>query len=434
MNLVEKVRSVFSSRLARDTMFQFLLNLVGAAVTFFQLPLLLKIMGGQGFGEWVIFQTMVSVLSILTLIQFFQGMVKYVPNAPDADKKMGSMLRLGLINEVLSLLLILSLTVCFKKTLCARFPTIYALNEYILLFVACTTSLSLGQTVPTTLRLLNKYQYVVWWSSLSSILRFILLLLLPGAKISSGMIILISFIVPEILRYLILLLLIPRKILLTRIPEVSQFKEMVSFSLTITIQEWFDLPVKQLDKLILSAFVQPVHVGVYQIIRRIGLMMGMLVTPFTTSFFHEFSERFNKNDLKSVMTLFKKSVLLFTSMSIGLSILLISFQPLWVPRLFVNVDVNQFSILLIIAIYIPANGFNSIHSLLNVLGGIRESLIITIITNVLFFVAALFLGYLYHTEGLITALGLQIVLIIVIKMNSIRRKYLDCLNLQTRTN
>jgi len=422
LNLINTFKKLNSSRLARDSLFQFVLNTIGAIISFFQLPLFLKLMGGNGFGEFVIIQTIVFTFSAFTQIQFYQGILKFSPNASDSINKTSVMMKLGIINEVISLLLVVTGFLIFYGVVNKTYHNLIDINTILPIIVVMTTSISSGQTISTVLRIVDKFQYVAIWSAFCQLLRFVLLLLLPKIATSQGNTLIIALIVPELLRIVALIFLIPNNLISQKWNKPTQFKQMIKFSLTITVQEWCDLPVKQFDKLILSIFVQPMYVGTYHILRRIGTMMAMVVIPFATSFFHEFSERFNSNNVKGVLQLFKKSIVLFSSVSIILAIGLILSESLWVPRLFINVNVEKHLILMIILIYIFINGFNAIHTLLYVLGGIKESLVITFLANALFFISAFYLGYHFKTEGLIISFVIQVIAVIGLKILVVRKK------------
>lgn len=416
------VKNLASSRIAKDSLLQFFLNLLGASFGFFQLPLLLKMLGGQGFGELVLFQTVVGIYSAFTLIQFYQGMMKFSPKSDNSNEIMHKLFRIGVVNEFLSILLLCFLLSFFNNVIAKQLHYLNIHGPLFFLSVAITTALGYSQSIIILLRLLGKYHYVIVWGALSSALRFCILLIFPLFHVSISWVIFSSFLLPEIAKLIGLFVLVPPFILFSRSKKVQNIKQIISFSFIVTAQEWCDLPVKQFDKIILSFFVQPVDVGIYQILRKIGNLMAMVVAPFSTSFFHEFSERINMHNLHGALRLFYKSVVGFTIVSLVLAIGLLLSKQYWSPRLFTGIYVSPILVTEIILIYVIVNGFNSIHSLLYALDGINESFVITVISNIVFFVLAIGLGSRYYAFGLVSAFGLQVIMLTIAKIIVVNKK------------
>ena len=421
-NIFVQTKAVFSSRVAKDSILQFTFNVFGAGFSFLQLPLLLKLLGGQGFGDLVLFQTVVCVVSALTIVQFYQGMLKFAPSNINSEAIIQTMFRIGILNELISVAIIVLLVLLFPQTVISKFHFLSSnCSIGVILAIAVATVLPLGQTFATLLRLRGKFQFVVIVGAISSILRFFMLLSMPLYHFSIGSTIGWSFIVPELIRILALLFISSPLTFIKKVPPLANLKEILKFSYIVTIQEWCDLPGKQFDKIILSFFVQPVQIGIYQILRRIGTLMTMVVTPFSTSFFHEFSERINRNNISGAMKLFEKSTIAFSGISTLLALGLLLSKKIWVPRLFGSSPVDSHLVLLVIGIYIVVNGFNSVHTLLYSLGGIKTSFYITLASNTLFFVLALYLGSKYLAFGLVTAFGIQVLFATVAKLIVIYR-------------
>lgn len=416
--LITVIRNLYARRLYRDSGLQFIFNLITAVFSFLQFPLLIKILGKTGFGELVIFQTWILIWAAVSIIRFDEAIIMKIPGVVDhVNSRLRLLLAYGIVSEVTSLFVGMIIITAGYSLISHSLVSISRYGSITLYCIAAgVLSMSFG-ALSSTFRVLGLYHKYLRAVLLSTLLRTTILFYAAFFSLQVPLALGAAFLLPELLRYAYLLFTIKDVFRAENTFRQSREEKAgnLKFAVWSTVGSWADLPITQFDKLILSSFVPVSYVGVYHLLRRIGLFVAMATSPFYVSIFHEFSEMINSKRAQAALRLFYKTIPAFAAASFCVAAAIFATKGIWYHKIFLDNDVSFYSIAAMLGIYVLACTFTGIHPLFTASGYVRQSAIIIAIANGGFFIFAILLAKAFGINGMIGALALQFVCVIVTK-------------------
>ncbi|MDC8757608.1 lipopolysaccharide biosynthesis protein [Janthinobacterium fluminis] len=398
----------------------FLLNLAGAGVSVFTIPISLKVIGIASYGHLVLVQSIALAVFVCTSFQYWQGLLVELPgrqmDTPALRRAVWTsfryeLLAIGIVGAVALLLHL------------AGLQQIAEFSAPQLLLLSLSAVFPVVGTHTAYFRLVDRYNVLMLAGLSTSVLKLICLHLVAHFSPTVGNLVL-AYAIPEILRLGALFAIIGAD----RLPLQGKLcASTVSHARIVKAGKWgmlqaiFDLPVVYVDRIILGFALSGENLGIFSILKRIYGLINMATSPFYTTSIPEFAARENAGDRKGAFALWIKTVKMLFVVVATAGILCYLSKSLWMPLIFTGLRdyLNEFTVVLVTAVC--AGTFVSTHALYWSLGKMRETTLITVATNVLYLGVLWGLTSRFGLLGTVFAFLVHVLLAVSIKILLLRR-------------
>ena len=412
------------SPLFKDSAFQFILSITTAGITFIQIPLLIKSLSLSGFGYLVISQTIGAIWAALTICQFNQAVLAFAPNNNNQDGIIRTSSIMTTANYVISMSIFSILSFQLSNVISNHVSDISKTEILSIIPIVLSSAISNSPFLAAVFRVKALFHEYMIAQLITAITRLMGIFYCMQMDLGIWYIACIAFLCPDLIKITILWLRANRKLSPGLSLEKGDNRKIVRLSLAMNLHAITDLPTQQLDKLILLPLIGLNNIGIYQSIKRIGLLTSMVTGPFSGSLFHEYSKFVNEGKQQSAIRLFHKSLPLFLLATGSFSLILWCTRLIWAPIMLPGASIDDTVLAGILVLYCIASSFVGLHPLLISLKAINKSLAITAASNLLFVIFAIALTPTMQTIGIITALYIQIISLLSIKY-WITRRYME---------
>jgi O-antigen/teichoic acid export membrane protein len=408
--------------LVKNSSMMFLLNVAGAGVSVITIPIMLKIMGVESYGQLVLVQAIALAAFTVCTFQYWQGMLIAFPGHRIGHLQLRRAVLRSFAFESLGIAVALVLVVILSMIGLKQFGQFTTVQVLLLSLAAVFPMLG---THTAYFRLVNRYNVLMLAGFLANVIKLILLILV--ARYSPSISVMVTaFVLPELVRFVLLFYMIfswqdgvdghldANAVNQRKIMDAGRWS---------TLQAISDLPVVQLDRVIIG-FTLPGHnLGVFAILKRIYALINMATAPFYSTSIPEFAARVNAGDIPGAFSLWRRTMKLLFGVTALAAIGCFALKGLWMPHLFPVLESYQREFLVVLLSAVVAGGFITTHSLYWALGNLKRATVITVSTNVLY------LGLLWlmtWSLGLIGALGaflVHVIIVAAVKITLLNRKY-----------
>lgn len=280
------------------------------------------------------------------------------------------------------------------------------------------------------LRSTQKFHWYAFAQILSAFLKLLILLTIPLIDLNEYFCY-IFFIDGFVWGILYAVVLIKSQlILLLRNGKNSQLfknknliKERVKFVLGTHLNTVFDLPVAHFDKLIVGFFLSPSSLGVYIILRRLGVLFSIIAESLSYVLFSEFSKNAIKGleGLKHTLSLAKYQVI-FTVLIGTCSVVSILVFFDFINSYFFGGRLEGVLDLIILTVLIQTFGlmFNWLNPLIITYGLLKRNNQIIFLSNSIYILFLALLSINYGVFGAVLALGIQFLMVITLKFGTLK--------------
>ncbi|MFZ6048998.1 lipopolysaccharide biosynthesis protein [Pseudomonas sp. CR3202] len=417
---VSALANKLKSQLIKDSALQFILSTSASLLAFIQIPLLINSLSLSGFGYIVLAQTVGAIWGTFTIAQLHQGLLSFAPNNSKSASIISWSIRASIVNFIVSTALL---------ALVAG-SAIYNINDSILptsksdaltiIPLAISTIIANSPLLGAIYRIENRYQEFMLYQLVTATARLLIIYIAAQSGLGIWFISMAAFLAPDLIKIMILHWRSRPQKSLSDLPKSERWK-ILKFSITMNITAAADLPAQQLDKIILLPFIGIANVGIYQSIKRVGLIISMVTSPFANSLFHEYSKLVNSGAPQKAIRLFHLSLAPFFIATTTFSLALSQTKEIWLPRFLPGAELEVTLLSHVLIIYCIASAFIGLHSLLYALRKLKAALCATLVSNAIFLIGAAILVPTYQMQGIIYSLALQVASILLIKYYVIRR-------------
>jgi O-antigen/teichoic acid export membrane protein len=407
--------SLLKNSLLKNSVLSFLLNVSSTAISFFAIPVSLKIIGIEGYGSFVFVQSAALIAFTLSTVQYWQGLLVELPGKSEKLLILRQQVLRSIGFEALGFTVAFVALLLFAHFQAAQFSQFSSLD--LLLIVVSTIFPSLGSVV-AFFRLTDKYQVLMASGLCANLLRLALLYAAlhfsptPSAFIA-------AYAVPELLRFAYL----GAVVLLKRAQgEDGQGGAAVDGRKVFTAGCWSmgqavaDLPVANVDKILVGLALSPEALGIYNILKRLYSVINMATAPVYMNSIPEFSRKVNVGDVAGAFALWRKTigVLLPVSTVIGLSAYLS--RSIWMPFIYRGLAGHSVELAIVVATSVVAGSFITTHSLFWALGKRMQTTLIAVGCNIFYLGVLLGLSSRFGLVGAVSAFLIHVLAIVSIKV------------------
>lgn len=394
----------------------FLLNVSGTAISFFAIPITLRIMGIEYYGSFVFMQSVAMIAFTLVTVQYWQGLLVELPGKSSSVTMLKRQVRRSMLFELGGM------AAAMAAVLAMLLPALHISQIHgfgvvdVMLIVASTLLPSLGSLV-AFYRLTNKYQVLLMAGLCANVLR--LVLLLAAAKWSpTPSSVIVCYAVPEVCRLALLALII----YLQPADDIGGEAALVDNRAILATGKWStmlavaDLPVAYIDKVLVGVALSPEALGIYNILKRLYAIISMATAPVYTNSIPEFSHKLNVGDRAGAFALWRKTILILLPVATLIGLTAFLCRPIWVPIIYRGLAQYDLELFIMMLTAVIGGSFITTHAFYWALGKKKETSVVTVCSNLLYMAELLVLSHYFGITGAISAFLLHVSLVVVIKV------------------
>jgi len=406
--------------LIKNSSMMFLLNVAGAAVSVITIPVMLAIAGVEAYGHLVLVQSIALTVFTICGFQYWQGMLVALPGHQIESSTLRGAVMRSIRYEVLAMAVVVMVA---GGLALSPLPQVKDFSSINLLLLSLAAVFPVIGTHNAYFRLINQYNVLMYAGFLTNLCKLLVLFVVSRYQPTLSSMVL-AYTVPEVVRCLILFVLIfrSRRGIDGSLPETQlRHERLMEVGKWSTLQAICDLPVVQLDRIIIGFSLPGSNLGVFSILKRIYSLVNLATAPFYSTSIPEFAARANAGDLRGAFVLWVKTMKMLFCVTAAAGIVCYLSKFIWMPRLFPILQdyLPEFSVVLLTAVI--AGTFVTTHSFYWALGKLRQSTIISVATNMLYLLLLWLLTASFGLFGAVIAFMLHVIFVATVKIVLLRK-------------
>ncbi|WMN61202.1 hypothetical protein NI389_07420 [Pseudoalteromonas xiamenensis] len=399
-------------------------NLSASILNFLSVAISLKALGVESFGQVTLLQAYILVISLAFNPQAWQGMIRYFNLGQDKAGLIVATLKYDLFCAILGT----SVAILFAQVYADSFK----LSEYTQLLQWCSAYILLNQTSVAigVLRYQERYKALALQNIISAVLFFGCTVIGYWKNLSISFFV-ATYLITLGLGVVFIQLQCSRcaiSILKSNDRACEQLSKMQKnefnhFNFTVHMTALSDIPVKQLDNILVGAVVSVGAAGAYRVIKQIATISTKVTGPLNQVLYPEVNLLLAEKAYEKVKNAMLKIIFLLLVPSLVVVVLASVSISYWVSAIFSDdLLVYKWDIVTFLLVHAIATAFTPIHPVFLALGYVKRLFIITFFSNVILCVGILLLGQHLGLLGVVIAISLQYLLTIVFKLPLILRR------------
>jgi O-antigen/teichoic acid export membrane protein len=287
----------------------FFLKVFGLGIAFIFQIVLGRILEPNLYGQYTMYLTYTTVLSIIAILGMDRNLIKEVAKEEDNKNKSDSLLQYALLISfsisVVLIFIILLTRKHFNLSYSGYFVFIAMLIIKTLVALLDGFLQGKGQVVQVT----------VFNSVVNNILKIVMFIGMILFGISSLTAALMSFVISEIItvciRFTNIKKLLSDGFKFEIILNSNEKKRFVKYSAIVALTSGIGLMLQNVDKIMISAYLNLESVGIYKVSQNYVSLLSVFIAPFI-AFWPVISKLYNENNTKQIEIEMKKIVRIVT--------------------------------------------------------------------------------------------------------------------------
>lgn len=379
-----------------------------------------KGIGLEKYGFIVLIQGIVALIDGVFNFQSWQGFIKFFPEVRESREKLKSLIKFSYCLDMFTALLAFSITLLLTSWI-GDFYSFVSEERGLFLLFSIYIIFNIQGTPIGILRSFNRFDYLRNQRVVVALFNFILLLLGYIAKFKIGYFI-IAYLLTNILsggllNYFAMKELKTREITRVFSGKLEFNKEFFHFTCLTNINSSLDIPVQYFDNLLIGKMLSLEQLGVYKICKTIAIILDKVGAPIYQTLYPYFCEKVIEKKYSEIVKRAFNLIVVLSIFCFGVifSINLIGFEIL--SKFFTQNMLNyKLEINLYLVIKSLATVFIVIHPLFLAMGYIKKETKIIFIANIIYLGVLLIFIKRYALIGVILAYGVQVTLIVLMKL------------------
>lgn len=291
----------------------FVLKVLGLSSAFIFQIILGRTLTAETYGEFTMFVTYSTILSIVSILGMDRNLIKEIARINGEIEKENKFLKFAMRTSILIFVgLALGLIII---NVYVREPFFGVSILVIMIFIRTVTSIMDGYLQGKGLIV----QVTFINSLLNNVLKIILFIFFISRNVESLKAAVISFIISEIITMLLRLKYFKRIFKDTKystaVLENIQKKNFLKYSLTVALISGIGLLLQNIDKIMISSYLDFEDVGVYKVAQNYVSLISIFITPFMV-FWPMISKFYIENKIIEIENEMKKIVRIVTALVI----------------------------------------------------------------------------------------------------------------------
>lgn len=399
-------------------------NLSASVLNFFSVAISIKALGIESFGVVTLLQAYILVLSLCFNPQAWQGLIKFFNTQSDKKELVKLTLRYDLLCAIAGTIL----AVLFSDFYVQAFNLVEytELLKWSAIYILINqTSVSIG-----VLRYQERYGALALQSIISASFFFAFAFL--GQWYNFGIeYFVITYLISLAAGNLFIQLSCCHYLfeLFNTDTQINNFeiefnkKAYNKFNYGVHLTALADIPVKQLDNILVGAVVSVEAAGAYRVIKQIATISTKVTGPLNQVLYPEINSLLAVKAFEKVKAAMLKLIVLLAFPSLFVVLLASITIDYWVPAIFTNELLSyKWQIITFLIIHAVATVFTPIHPVFLALGYIKKLFYITLVSNIVLCVTIVLFGSKVELWGVLLAIFLQYLLTVTWKLPLILKK------------
>lgn len=430
-SILRKVKKFLNRYLLNDDIFTNLMKDIGvllsgdavaSIINFVNIAILVRVLGLELYGNFVIIQTYSLTIDKLLNFQSWQGVIKFGSEAISNNRKdlVKKYVKIGFITDI-STAILGTLVAVFAVGITSQFLN---LDPHIIPIAQLYSINILFNVIGTPtgiLRLFNKFSVFSYQKVFVALLRLIIAIIAFILNINFIILILLTLIV-EIIGHFILIYFSLKVLKVNGYGKWwkqkswvdKEFTEFIFFS---NITSGIDIPVKQLDVFIVQAVLTTELVGVYKVLKQIVSIFSKLLDPIYQAIFPPLANLCASKQYKEARKIIYKIGFIMFMVGSFVTILASLTSNFWLPMFFgEGLAAFGFALTIYLFIKVLSNTFVGLHPYFIAIGNIKLNVLVLLISNASYLLIAWNLGKEIGLLGIIVAYGAQSMIGVVLKI------------------
>ncbi|MCK8061261.1 MULTISPECIES: flippase [unclassified Fusibacter] len=287
----------------------FILKFFGLGIAFIFQIVLGRILNPELYGEYTMYLTYSTVFSIITILGMDRNLIKEVARFEGDVTKEKSLLRFSTQTSLL-----ITIAVAGILFLLRRF--IGFSNYGLLLLISMIVIRSMIAILDGYLQGKgNVVQVTLLNSVINNILKMIFFVILILLNVDSLRAALFSFVLSEIITIFLRTAQISNRLQIKANSKLNlsleEKRAFIKYSLTVALISGIGLMLQNIDKIMISTFLDLNRVGIYKVAQNYVNLISVFVTPFI-AFWPVISKLYNENNIGQIETEMKRIVRIVT--------------------------------------------------------------------------------------------------------------------------
>ncbi|OQY38305.1 MAG: hypothetical protein B6229_06210 [Spirochaetaceae bacterium 4572_7] len=374
----------------------------------------IKFLGLETFGVFTIVQTYVRIFDGLLNFQSWETIIRLGSEAQSKKdyKLLKSYIKQGFILDICSAILgtvVAFVSVGFIGSRMGWDADLIFLTRLMCLIIA----FNIAGTPIGILRLFRKYKTFSFQKIISAVIKLVGVIIAYILKGDLFSFIIITM-VADISGYLILIYMGYKTLKENSFRDIWSSplldkKEFLKFSLWSNINSTLSLPVREMDKIIVS-LISFEAVGVYKLFKQIMSIIGKVVTPIYQTIYPELAKFISEKKYKKAVSISKRIGVIMLAVGIPLLLILASTSFIWLKWI-IGFQSIHYCLVLSFFLFtkVFSNAFIGVNPLFVSAGYIKYNFFIIIIASILYLSLAYFLVLRIGLLGIVIASFAEIV-------------------------
>lgn len=417
---MNRLKNLLQDKLVRNFLNIFSGDAIGSVLSIISISFITKRIGMEKYGFIVLIQGIASLVDGIFNFQSWQGFIKFFPAAKGKDEEVKKLIKFSYILDIATAL-IAFIILNSAGVLIRKIYNFTPQEMFLLMVFSFYIIFNIQGTPIGILRSFDRFDMLRNQRVITSIYNFVMLGIGFYLKLDLGYFVFVylsSNILNGILINIFAIMVLKKRKLLGFVFEKVSFnKEFFKFTCLTNLNSSLDIPVQYFDNLLIGKMLSLEQLGIYKICKTVATVLDKVGTPIYQTLYPYFCETIARKDVKEVFRKFLKvSALLLgmcTLMVIGLNVVGFYLFSQFFSKLILN---YKFEVNLYIVMKSLGTVFIAVHPLFLSLGYIKVETKIIFIANLIYMGILFPLIKNYGLSGVIGAYGVQVVLIVGMKM------------------
>jgi len=287
----------------------FILKSFGLGIAFIFQILLGRVLNPELYGEYTMYLTYSTVFSIITILGMDRNLIKEVARYEGDETKEKSLLRFSSQTSILITILVAVILLIIRGFIgFSNYGLLLLLSMIVIRsMVAILDGFLQGKGNVLQVTLLN--------SVINNVLKMVLFIVFVFLNIESLKAAIYSFVISEIVTIILRITNISKGLNGIISPKLTLSSEdkrtFIKYSLTVALISGIGLMLQNIDKIMISAYLDLSRVGIYKVAQNYVSLISVFVTPFI-AFWPVISKLYNENNIGQIEIEMKRIVRIVT--------------------------------------------------------------------------------------------------------------------------
>lgn len=390
-----------------------------------------RALGPAQFGLFAVILAYVALIQQLATFQSWQALIKYGAEAlrEERNDKFMSQVKFSVLLDVVGAVTGLAIAIGGAYILSSL--KVWTPDASRMAAVSSLSILSIISNAPIgILRLLDRFDLIVAQNVLISLLAAVGAIVVYVARAGIWGFLIVTVICTMLGTLLLVLMAVmalrKRDLVHGWDSPIGEWRPAMRFSAWTYAAATLDIPVQQLDIIIVSAVVSLEAAGIYKIIKQVVSLLAMLADPIYQAIYPQFANMI-ANDAREAAAKYAfriGALLLAATGPVAVLVGVTSFW--WLGAIFgEGFAAGAIALCLFLFFKVFSIGAITVHPLFTAMGFVRESTHILFLADILYLGLAWQLGHMLGLSGMALAYGVQFSTVAGLKVFYIDRKRLE---------